>query len=205
MSNLKTWQKALIIIGGILLILFIPYSCGTGMYNSMVSSDETVKASWSEVENQYQRRYDLIPNLVEVVKKYASHEKETLQAVTEARSRMGGVVNIPKDAVNNPEIMAKYRDAQASLGSALQRLMMVSENYPQLKANENFRDLQIQLEGTENRVTVARNRYNSSVLEHNKNVRSFPKVLFANMMGFKTAESFKMEEAAATAPKVKFD
>jgi len=205
---MKKSYKILIIIGVILFILFIifagMYGFVKGKYNSMVIQDEGVKTAWANVENQYQRRYDLIPNLVKVVKQYAKHESETLKAVTQARSKMGGVVNIDKSVINNPKLMAKYQQMQSSLGGMLQRLMVVSERYPNLKANQNFRDLQVQLEGTENKIAVERRRYNIAVKNFNIVVRTFPNNMFANMFGFKPAVPYKMDKEAAKAPKVDF-
>lgn len=200
--------KTALTIIGILIILailvFAVIGCPTTKYNSMVSMDEEVKAAWAQVENQYQRRYDLIPNLVETVKGYAEHEQETFQAVTEARAKVGGVINLPPEAVNDPAMIAQFQQAQASLTSALQRLMVVVEQYPDLKANQNFLDLQAQLEGTENRVSVERRRYNETVKKYNVLVRQFPNNIWASIFNFDQAELFEMEEAAATAPKVEF-
>jgi LemA protein len=184
-----------------LSVLFLS-SCG---YNSMIASDENVKTAWAQVQNQLQRRYDLIPNLVETVKGQATNEKSTLVAVTEARAKMGGVINLPVDAVNDPVVMKRYQDAQNSLGGALQRLMTVNESYPQLQANQAFQDLRAQLEGTENRLSVERMRYNEAVRLHNTLVRSFPNNITANMFHFKTAIPFEItSEAVKEAPKVKF-
>jgi LemA protein len=176
--------------------------CG---YNTIQTTDEGVTASWSEVINQYQRRADLVPNLVNVVKGYASHEKEVLEAVTVARSRVGSIQATP-ELVNDPQAFAKFQAAQGELTSALSRLLVVSENYPQLKADASFRDLQAQLEGTENRVTVARNRYIAAVMEYNVTVRTFPNNLTAMLFGYKTKPSFSVEneKAISTAPKVEF-
>jgi LemA protein len=157
------------------LILFSAVGCG---YNDLQGLDENVKAAWSEVQNQYQRRADLIPNLVSVVKGYAAHERETLEAVTEARAKVGSVQVTPQ-TLSNPQSFKQFEDAQAGLSSALSRLMVVVEKYPDLKANQNFLDLQSQLEGTENRITVARKRYIDSVNEYNKMVRFFPTNLTA--------------------------
>jgi LemA protein len=187
-----------------ILLVLVGAGYFVGKANEMVRKQETVKTAWSQVENVYQRRFDLIPNLVEVVKGYAKHERETFEAVTNARAKMGGMVNIPQEAINNPELMRKYAEAQTGLGSALQRLMVVSEQYPELKANENFKDLQAQLEGTENRITVERRRYNEVVQEYNIYIRIFPNSIVAGIRGFKPAELFKMDEAAAKAPQVKF-
>jgi len=176
--------------------------CG---YNTIQSTDESVSASWGEVLNQYQRRADLVPNLVNVVKGYASHEKEVLEAVTIARSHVGAIQATP-ELVQDEKAFAKFQSAQGELSSALSRLLVVSENYPQLKADASFRDLQAQLEGTENRVTVARNRYIAAVKEYNITVRSFPNNLTAMMFGYKTKPSFSVEneKAISTAPKVDF-
>jgi len=176
--------------------------CG---YNTIQTTDEGVTASWSEVINQYQRRADLVPNLVNVVKGYASHEKEVLEAVTVARSRVGSIQATP-ELVNDEQAFAKFQAAQGELSSALSRLLVVSENYPQLKADASFRDLQAQLEGTENRVTVARNRYIAAVKEYNITVRTFPNNLTAMLFGYKTKANFSVEneKAISTAPKVEF-
>lgn len=176
--------------------------CG---YNTLQSSDEQIKASWAEVINQYQRRSDLVPNLVNTVKGYAAHEKEVLEQVTAARARVGGIQATP-ELVNDPQAFARFQEAQAQLSGALSRLLVVSENYPQLKADTAFRDLQAQLEGTENRITVARNRYIKAVQEYNVTVRSFPSNLTAMVFGFKVKPSFTVENerAIATPPKVDF-
>jgi LemA protein len=176
--------------------------CG---YNTIQTNDENVNASWGEVINQYQRRADLVPNLVNVVKGYASHEKEVLEAVTIARSHVGSIQATP-ELVKDEQAFAKFQAAQGELSSALSRLLVVSENYPQLKADASFRDLQAQLEGTENRVTVARNRYIAAVKEYNITVRTFPNNLTAMMFGYKTKPSFTVEneKAISTAPKVDF-
>jgi LemA protein len=202
---MKTWQIVLIVILVIILLLgFSVYRFFKNNYNNFVTVDEGVKAAWAQVENQYQRRYDLIPNLVETVKGYASHEKETLEGVVKARAKMGGMVNIGKDAVNNPQLMQQFQQAQSGLGAALQRLMVVVERYPDLKANQNFLELQAQLEGTENRISVERRRYNETVKNYNTAIRKFPQKIVANMFGFQRAILFKMDEAAKEAPKVKF-
>jgi LemA protein len=187
----------------VILLLSLPLSgCG---YNTLQSTDEQIKASWSEVINQYQRRADLVPNLVNVVKGYAAHEKEVLTQVTEARARVGSIQVTP-ELINDEQAFAKFQQAQAQMTSALSRLLAVSENYPQLKADGVFRDLQAQLEGTENRITVARNRYIKSVQEYNVTVRSFPSNLTAMMFGFKTKPNFSVEneKEISTAPKVDF-
>jgi LemA protein len=187
----------------IVLLLSLPLSgCG---YNTLQSTDEQIKASWSEVLNQYQRRADLVPNLVNVVKGYAAHEKEVLTQVTEARARVGSIQATP-ELINDEQAFAKFQQVQAQMTSALSRLLAVSENYPQLKADGVFRDLQAQLEGTENRITVARNRYIKAVQEYNVTVRSFPSNLTAMMFGFKTKPNFSVEneKEISTAPKVDF-
>lgn len=161
---------------GIIMVMLV--GCG---YNDLQGLDENVKAAWSEVQNQYQRRADLIPNLVNVVKGYAAHERETLEAVTEARAKVGSVQVTPQ-TLNDPQSFKQFEQAQAGLTSALSRLMVVVEKYPDLKANQNFLDLQSQLEGTENRITVARKRYIDSVNEYNKMVRFFPTNLTARFI-----------------------
>lgn len=176
-------------------------SCG---YNSLQSLDEDVKKASAEIQNQYQRRSDLIPNLVEVVKGAGKQEKETLTAVMEARAKATQVTLKPDD-LSDPAQMKKFQEAQGSLTQALSRLMVVSESYPDLKTNQNFRDLQAQLEGTENRITVARNRYIETVAEYNKEVRFFPTNLTAKfLLGLKERANFEAEEKAKTAPAVKF-
>ena len=176
--------------------------CG---YNTLQSTDEQIKAAWSEVLNQYQRRADLVPNLVNTVKGFAEQEKEVLTRVTEARARVGSMQATPA-LINDAPAFAKFQAAQGELSGALSRLLVVSENYPQLKSDANFRDLQAQLEGTENRITVARNRYIKSVQEYNVTVRSFPSNLTAMAFGFAVKPNFAVENEAAIAvpPKVDF-
>lgn len=176
--------------------------CG---YNDFQTGDEATKAAWSEVLNQYQRRADLVPNLVNTVKGYADHEKEVLTQVTEARAQVGSIQATPELA-NSPEALAKFQQAQAGLSSALSRLLVVSENYPQLKADASFRDLQSQLEGTENRITVARNRYIKAVEAYNVSVRTFPNNLTAMVFGYQAKPNFTVEneKAISSAPKVDF-
>lgn len=173
----------------IILLAALLSGCG---YNTLQSSDEQIKASWAEVLNQYQRRADLIPNLVNTVKGYAAQEKDVLLGVTEARARVGSIQATP-ELINDEQAFAKFQAAQGELTSALSRLLVVAENYPQLKSDANFRDLQAQLEGTENRVTVARNRYIKAVQEYNVTVRSFPSNLTAMLFGFKVKPSFTVE------------
>ncbi len=176
--------------------------CG---YNTFQSQDEGINAAWAEVLNQYQRRADLVPNLVSTVKGYAEHEKEVLEAVTASRAKVSSLQATP-ELVNDEQAFAKFQAAQGELTSALSRLLVVAENYPQLKADANFRDLQAQLEGTENRITVARNRYIAAVKDYNVTVRSFPSNLNAMVFGYKTKPSFTVEneKAISTAPKVDF-
>jgi LemA protein len=176
--------------------------CG---YNTFQTNDEAVKSSWAEVLNQYKRRADLVPNLVQTVQGYAAHEKGVLTEVTAARASVGGI-NATPELVNDPEAFAKFQAAQGQLTSALSRLLVVAENYPQLKADANFRDLQAQLEGTENRITVARNRYIKSVEAYNVSVRTFPNNLTAMMFGYKIKPSFTVEneQAISEPPKVDF-
>jgi LemA protein len=186
----------------IVLMLLGLSGCG---YNQFQSLDEEAKASWSEVLNQYQRRADLVPNLVETVKGYAEHEKEVLTEVSNARSKVGSMQVTP-ELLNDPEAFAKFQAAQGQLTSALSRLMAVAENYPNLKADQGFRDLQAQLEGTENRVTVARNRYIETIKNYNVAIRSFPNNLTAMMFGYNTKPTFTVEneKEISTAPKVEF-
>lgn len=167
--------------------------CG---YNTLQSQDEQIKSAWAEVLNQYQRRADLVPNLVETVKGFAAQEREVLLGVTNARSRVGGIQATP-ELVNDPEAFARFMAAQGEMTSALSRLLVVAENYPQLKSDANFRDLQAQLEGTENRTTVARQRYIKAIQEYNVTVRSFPTNLTAMMFGHKVKPSFTVENEAA--------
>jgi len=184
------------------LLMMVLSGCG---YNTLQSSDEGIKATWAEVLNQYQRRADLVPNLVNVVKGYAAHEKDVLTEVTEARAKVGALQATP-ELVNDEQAFQKFIAAQGQMTSAISRLLAVAENYPQLKADGLFRDLQAQLEGTENRITVARNRYIAAVKEYNITVRSFPSNLTAMMFGFQTKPSFTVEneQAIAVPPKVDF-
>lgn len=182
------------------IALFTMTSCST--YNNMVTMEEGVKSAWSNVETQYQRRADLIPNLVSTVKGYASHEESTLSAVVEARSKATSI-NVSLDDLNEQTI-AEYQKAQSAVSSALGRLIAVSENYPDLKANQNFLELQAQLEGTENRITVARKEFNDATQSYNTSVRRFPANLIAMMFGFDQKPYFAADEVAAQAPKVEF-
>ncbi len=191
------------LVGGlVLLVAFFLTGYGIFSYNGMVKLEENVNEKWSQVENAYQRRLDLIPNLVETVKGYAAHEKETFQAVTEARAKAGGSVNL--SALNTPEAFQQFQQAQGALSSALSRLMVVVERYPELKANQNFLSLQDQLEGTENRIAVERKRFNEAARAFNVRIKKFPAVIIANITGFKPKPYFKAQEGAEQAPKVKF-
>lgn len=195
---MKTWLSWL---SATLLALLLS-GCG---YNQFQSSDESVKAAWGEVVNQYQRRADLVPNLVNTVKGYASHERETLEAVTKARAAATSIQVTP-EVLNDPQAFERFQQAQGQLTQALSRLLAVSENYPQLKADGLFRELQSQLEGTENRITVARQRYIKSVQEYNVLARSFPTNLTAKMFGYPVRPSFTVdnEKAISNAPAVNF-
>lgn len=186
-----------------LLTLMLSGLSGCG-YNTMQANEEAVKAAWGDVEASYQRRNDLIPNLVEVVKGYAKHEKETLQAVTEARAKVG-TIQASKDILNDPKALTQFQEAQGAMSSALSRLMVVVEKYPDLKANQNFLDLQHQLEGTENRINVARTRFNKAVETFNVSIRIFPNSLTNSLLlHLKQREAFKAEAGAEKAPKVDF-
>jgi len=183
----------LILLGILILVVAVPFFYLKGTYNSLVTMDEQVNASWAQVENQLQRRYDLIPNYVETVKGYAAHEREVFIDVTEARSKVGGATGV------NEKI-----EANNQLSSALARLLVVVERYPELKANENFIRLQDELAGTENRIAVERMRYNEAVRAFNTRIRQFPTNMVAGMFGFEKAEFFQVPEEAKTVPAVKF-
>lgn len=190
----------LIIIGGVVVIVVLWF---ISAQNSLVSKEEAVTAKWSQVENVYQRRMDLIPNLVETVKGYAKQEQEVLTRVTELRSRVGQM-NVSSDIVDNPEAMQRYQSAQNELGGALSRLLVVAEKYPDLKSNQNFLALQSQLEGTENRIAVERKRFIEAVQEFNTAIRRFPTSLVASIGGFDRMETFTADEGAEEAPQVEF-
>ncbi len=187
------------------LVVVLAALSGCG-YNAIQQKDEAVNASWSEVLNQYQRRADLVPNLVNTVKGYASHEEEVFTRVTEARAQVG-TLKVTPEMLSDPAAIAKFQAAQGELSSALTRLMAVSENYPQLKADGLFQNLQAQLEGTENRITVARNRYVTAIQDYNTYVRSFPQNLTAKIFGYATKANFSVEneKAISTAPVVDFN
>ncbi|MBW8371814.1 MAG: LemA family protein [Thiobacillus sp.] len=188
-----------------LMVTFMALALSGCGYNTLQTTDEDIKATWAEVLNQYQRRADLVPNLVNVVKGYAAHEQEVFISVTEARARVGAIQATP-ELINDEVAFQKFIAAQGELTGAISRLLLVAENYPQLKADGLFRDLQAQLEGTENRITVARNRYIAAVKTYNVTVRSFPSNLTAMLFGYKTKPSFTVENEAAIAvpPKVDF-
>lgn len=188
------------VIGGFIVLWMMVFG---GAYNGLVSREESVTSAWAQVQNVYQRRLDLIPNLVETVKGYAAHEKETLQNVTEARANVSKLTVSP-EMLNDPAKLKAYQDSQAQLGSALGRLLVVAEKYPDLKASQNFLALQTQLEGSENRITVERQRFNEAAQEFNTFRRVFPNVVVAGMMGFEKKAYFEADAAAAKAPQVKF-
>ena len=201
MKKFPKWLVVLIIFAVCVVALF---SCYKNTYNSLVYMEENVSGQWAEVQNQYQRRMDLIPNLVSTVKGYASHESDVFKQVSDARSKAGGQINISDEVLSNPEAFERYQQVQDQLGSSLQRLLMVTENYPELKADQNFLALQDQLEGTENRITVARGRYNDAAKQYNSKIRSFPTNLIANMSGFEKKIYFSASAEAQSAPKVEF-
>lgn len=191
------------VVALILVIIVANIMWGIGVYNSIVTLDENVTQSWGQVENQYQRRADLIPNLVNTVKGVANFEKETYTAVTEARAR-AGQITLSSKMLTDPVAFKKFQAAQDQLSSALSRLLVTVERYPQLKANENFLELQAQLEGTENRIAVERRRFNIAVQEFNTKIRQFPANIIANFTGFKEKQYFQAIKGAAKPPKVKF-
>ena len=199
-----TMVKVLIGLLVLVVIAVLIMSWVFGIRNQMVTREESVNSSWAQVQNQYQRRFDLIPNLVETVKGYAAQEKDVLQGVTEARAKAGGVMNVSPEVLDDPQAFARFQEAQAGLGSALQRLLVVVEQYPELKSNQNFLTLQAQLEGTENRISVERRRFNEEVQAYNSYIRSFPQALLAGMFGFKTKSYFQAVSEAEQAPKVQF-
>lgn len=190
----------LLVAGGLIVLLFL---WGTGIYNNLVGLDEGVRGAWSQVESQYQRRADLIPNLVSTVKGFAEQEKDVLLGVTEARAKVGQMTVTP-EVLEDPQAFARFQAAQDGLSSALSRLLVVSENYPQLRSNENFLDLQKQLEGTENRIAVERRSFNQVVQNYNTTIRRFPGSLVASFTGFGEKQYFAAQPGAETAPKVEF-
>ena len=195
-------KKGLVVLLVVAAVVLGLYSWFKGNYNNMVKMDEGVQAAWSQVENVYQRRADLIPNLVATVKGYASHEQETLEGVISARSKATQITVDPENLT--PEELARFQKAQGELGSALGRLLAVTENYPDLKANTYFLELQSQLEGTENRITVERQKFNEAARVYNTTIRQFPKNIVAGMFGFEKKPYFEAQEGAQQAPKVEF-
>lgn len=200
----RTMKTLVIVIAIIGVVAFGIYRSFASSYNGMVQREEAVNAAWAQVENQYQRRFDLIPNLVETVSGFADQERETLTAVTEARSRAGGVMQMDESLLEDPEAFARFQEAQSGLGSALQRLLVVTENYPELRSNENFLTLQDQLEGTENRIAVERQRFNEAARAYNTYIRQFPRVVIANITGFDEKAYFSASAGAEEAPAVEF-
>jgi len=195
-------KKSWIVIAVIILLIFILYNAFKGSYNTMVALDEEVKTAWANVQTQYQRRSDLIPNLVNTVKGFAAQEKEVLVGVTEARAKASSIQIDPTNI--NPAMLQQFQAAQGELSSALSRLLVTVERYPELKSDQNFLELQAQLEGTENRIAVARDRFNSSVQKYNTKIRSFPTNIMAGMFGFESKAQFQATDAAQTAPEVNF-
>ena len=195
-------KKALIIIAVILVIIVWK---GVSTYNNIIALEEGVKTQWAQVENTYQRRFDLIPNLVNTVQGEANFEKSTLTEVIDMRSRMGGTVKLDESLMNDEAALKKFQDMQGTLGGALQRLMAVSENYPDLKSNKSFQELRVQLEGAENRIAVERKRYNETVQAFNTTIRQFPTNLVAGFAGASPKALFSADAGASTAPKVQFD
>jgi LemA protein len=194
---------ALVVVGGLVVLLLGVALWGVGVYNRLVSLDEGVQSGWSQVENQYQRRAELIPNLVETVKGFAAQEKGVLLGVTEARAKVSQIT-VTKEVLEDPDAFAKFQAAQDQFSSAISRLLAIQENYPQLKSNENFLALQNQLEGTENRIAVERRNYNQVVQVYNTAIRKIPGSLVAGFGGFREKQYFKAKEGADTAPQVKF-
>ena len=199
----KGWIIGLSIVGVFVLGLIIIISTGVGMYNNFVTLNEDVNTKWAQVQSDYQRRTDLIPNLVSTVKGYANFEQKVLTDVTEARSKVGSL-QVTKEVLDNPQTFQRFQQAQGQLGGAISRLLATVENYPNLKASEGFLQLQAQLEGTENRIKVSRNRFNESVQIYNVAIKRFPAVIMANIMGFKDKQYFQAAPGAENAPKVEF-
>jgi LemA protein len=194
----------LIMIAAIAILGVVIGVRAIGIYNQIIALDESVKEKWAQVENAYQRRFDLIPNIVASVQGEANFEKSTLTEIVDARSRMGGVVKVDENMLNDEAAMKRFQETQASLGGALQRLMMVTENYPTLQSNKGFQDLRVQLEGAENRISVERKRYNEIVKEYNTLIRQFPTNLVAGFAGASPKVPFAADATASTAPKVEF-
>ena len=198
-------KKALIAIIVVVAVLLIIVGKGISTYNNIIALEEGVKTQWAQVENTYQRRFDLIPNLVSTVQGEANFEKSTLTEVMEMRSRMGGTVKLDESLMNDEAALKRFQEMQGSLSGALQRLMAVSENYPDLKSNTSFQELRVQLEGAENRIAVERMRYNETVKEFNTTIRQFPTNLVAGFAGASPKALFSADAGASTAPKVQFD
>jgi LemA protein len=198
-------KKALIAIIVVVAVLLIIVGKGISTYNNIIALEEGVKTQWAQVENTYQRRFDLIPNLVSTVQGEANFEKSTLTEVMEMRSRMGGTVKLDESLMNDEAALKRFQEMQGSLSGALQRLMAVSENYPDLKSNTSFQELRVQLEGAENRIAVERKRYNETVKEFNTTIRQFPTNLVAGFAGASPKALFSADAGASTAPKVQFD
>ena len=198
-------KKALIAIIVVVAVLLIIVGKGISTYNNIIALEEGVKTQWAQVENTYQRRFDLIPNLVSTVQGEANFEKSTLTEVMEMRSRMGGTVKLDESLMNDEAALKRFQEMQGSLGGALQRLMAVSENYPDLKSNKSFQELRVQLEGAENRIAEERKRYNETVKEFNTTIRQFPTNIVAGFAGASPKALFSADAGASTAPKVQFD
>ena len=198
-------KKALIAIIVVVAVLLIIVGKGISTYNNIIALEEGVKTQWAQVENTYQRRFDLIPNLVSTVQGEANFEKSTLTEVMDMRSRMGGTVKLDESLMNDEAALKRFQEMQGSLGGALQRLMAVSENYPDLKSNTSFQELRVQLEGAENRIAVERMRYNETVKEFNTTIRQFPTNIVAGFAGASPKALFSADAGASTAPKVQFD
>jgi len=200
---MKAWQGCLLAVGAVILVAVMMGGCLVGSYNGMVNEKVACEAGWAQVENVYQRRADLIPNIVAAVKGEKNFEQETLIAVTQARASVGQLKIDPKNIT--PEMMAQFQKAQEGLAGALQRLLVVTENYPTLKSNAGFQDLRASLEGSENRIAVERREYNKKVEEYNSHIQRFPSNMVAGFGNFKPMPLFKAEEGAQKAPKVDFD
>ena len=198
-------KKALIAVIVVVVILLIIVGKGIGTYNNIIALEEGVKTQWAQVENTYQRRFDLIPNLVSTVQGEANFEKSTLTEVMEMRSRMGGTIKLDESLMNDEAALKRFQEMQGSLSGALQRLMAVSENYPDLKSNKSFQELRVQLEGAENRIAVERKRYNETVQAYNTTIRQFPTNIVAGFAGASPKALFSADAGASVAPKVQFD
>jgi LemA protein len=201
----ETMKKALIAVIVVVVILLIIVGKGIGTYNNIIALEEGVKTQWAQVENTYQRRFDLIPNLVSTVQGEANFEKSTLTEVMDMRSRMGGTIKLDESLMNDEAALKRFQEMQGTLSGALQRLMAVSENYPDLKSNKSFQELRVQLEGAENRIAVERKRYNETVQAYNTTIRQFPTNIVAGFAGASPKALFSADAGASTAPKVQFD